>query len=54
MQPTVISVAECNPLLVFINCKSGGGQGNLLYDLMKRPLNPYQIFLMDKGGAASG
>nr|CAB3237551.1 diacylglycerol kinase theta [Phallusia mammillata] len=52
--PTNVQARDHNPLLVFINCKSGGGQGSQLYDLLLETLNPYQIFLMEKGGAVPG
>uniref|UniRef100_H2ZEB5 DAGKc domain-containing protein n=1 Tax=Ciona savignyi TaxID=51511 RepID=H2ZEB5_CIOSA len=42
------------PLLVFINCKSGGGQGRVVYNELVQFLNPNQIFLIDQGGATPG
>ncbi|XP_002128509.2 diacylglycerol kinase theta [Ciona intestinalis] len=42
------------PLLVFINCKSGGGQGKEVYNELSQFLNKNQIFLIDQAGAAPG
>lgn len=43
-----------NPLLVFINSKSGGGQGRQLVNMMRGVLNRSQVFLLDLGGPMPG
>ncbi|XP_039264167.2 uncharacterized protein LOC120339981 [Styela clava] len=43
-----------DPLLVFINSKSGGGQGKQVYDMMKGQLNKNQVFLLEMGGPMPG
>lgn len=43
-----------DPLLVFINSKSGGGQGKQVYDMMKGHLNKNQVFLLEMGGPMPG
>ncbi|XP_076811536.1 diacylglycerol kinase eta-like isoform X1 [Clavelina lepadiformis] len=52
--PTCSDEEHYEPLVVFINRKSGGGQGSQLEVQMKEHLNQYQIFLMEKGGALPG
>eukprot|EP00795_Rhopilema_esculentum_P008071 gene8071-13987_t len=42
------------PLLVFVNGKSGGGQGAKLINFFQRTLNPYQIFDLMEGGPLPG
>lgn len=43
-----------DPLLVFINSKSGGGQGRQLASMMRGVLNRSQIFQLDLGGPMPG
>jgi len=43
-----------NPLLVFINARSGERQGLQLQQLLQHHLNPHQIFLLEEGGALPG
>ena len=45
---------DCNPLLTFINERSGGGQGSELYVQMIRLLNPNQVFNLSHGGPLLG
>jgi diacylglycerol kinase (ATP) len=42
------------PLLVFVNAKSGGCQGNDLIQSFRKLLNPYQVFDLDNGGPLPG
>lgn len=42
------------PLLVFINGKSGGNQGLELISAFRRHLNPYQVWDLSKGGPIPG
>ena len=39
-----------NPLVVFVNSKSGGGQGSKLIRRFKRILNPFQVADLSEGG----
>jgi len=45
---------KLDPLVVFINPKSGSAQGSQLYQSMQEALNDHQIFLLDKAGALPG
>ncbi|XP_018059751.1 PREDICTED: diacylglycerol kinase theta isoform X9 [Atta colombica] len=42
------------PLLVFVNIKSGGCQGLQLISSFRKLLNPYQVFDLDNGGPLPG
>lgn len=44
----------CAPLLVFVNSKSGGGQGKELISGLRRHINPHQIFDLANGGPIPG
>ena len=43
-----------HPLLVFVNSRSGGGQGKELISSLRRHLNPHQIFDLSHGGPYPG
>ena len=43
-----------SPLLVFVNNRSGGGQGRELISGLRRHLNPHQIFDLNNGGPYPG
>ena len=42
------------PLLVFVNVKSGGCQGLELINSFRKLLNPYQVFDLENGGPLPG
>lgn len=43
-----------NPLLVFVNVKSGGCQGMELITSFRKLLNPHQVFNLENGGPLPG
>ncbi|VDL93645.1 unnamed protein product [Schistocephalus solidus] len=45
---------DLQPLLVFVNSKSGGCQGIELMTAFRRLLNPFQVFNLDYGGPLPG
>ena len=45
---------EATPLLCFVNVKSGGCQGVEVQDMLRKMLNPYQVFNLDEGGPLPG
>ena len=42
------------PLLVFVNVKSGGQQGLELINAFRKQLNPYQVYDLENGGPLPG
>lgn len=46
--------SETQPLLVFVNVKSGGCQGLSLISSFRKLLNPYQVFDLGNGGPLPG
>ncbi|XP_051154846.1 diacylglycerol kinase theta isoform X5 [Leptopilina boulardi] len=46
--------SHVQPLLVFVNVKSGGCQGLDLISSFRKLLNPYQVFDLDNGGPLPG
>lgn len=51
--PEITSVDQ-EPLLVFVNGKSGGNQGVELLSAFRRHLNPHQVWDLSKGGPIPG
>ena len=52
-QPQMIP-ENANPLLVFVNVKSGGCQGLNLITSFRKLLNPHQVFNLENGGPLPG
>lgn len=53
IQPQMIP-ENANPLLVFVNVKSGGCQGLNLITSFRKLLNPHQVFNLENGGPLPG
>ncbi|XP_040569190.1 diacylglycerol kinase theta isoform X2 [Lepeophtheirus salmonis] len=53
IKPSMMSSSVC-PLLVFVNVKSGGGQGLQLIQSFRKLLNPHQVFDLCNGGPLCG
>ena len=52
-QPEIVGMDQ-EPLLVFVNGKSGGNQGVALLHAFRRHLNPHQVFDLANGGPLPG
>ncbi|KAJ8672787.1 hypothetical protein QAD02_004047 [Eretmocerus hayati] len=53
IEPSMVP-SGVQPLLVFVNVKSGGCQGLDLISNFRKLLNPYQVFDLDNGGPLPG
>lgn len=53
LKPSMLPPNVC-PLLVFVNAKSGGGQGVHLISSFRKLLNPHQVFDLSNGGPLCG
>ena len=50
----IYATSDIQPLLVFVNVKSGGCQGLELITAFRKQLNPYQVYDLDNGGPLPG
>ncbi|XP_075148584.1 diacylglycerol kinase theta isoform X8 [Haematobia irritans] len=53
IEPSMVP-SDINPLLVFVNVKSGGCQGLELISNFRKLLNPFQVFNLENGGPLPG
>uniref|UniRef100_A0A1I8MNK8 Diacylglycerol kinase n=1 Tax=Musca domestica TaxID=7370 RepID=A0A1I8MNK8_MUSDO len=53
IEPSMVP-PDINPLLVFVNVKSGGCQGLELISNFRKLLNPFQVFNLENGGPLPG
>uniref|UniRef100_T1JKZ6 Diacylglycerol kinase n=1 Tax=Strigamia maritima TaxID=126957 RepID=T1JKZ6_STRMM len=53
VQPQMLP-SNVQPLLIFVNVKSGGCQGSELITSFRKLLNPYQVFDLENGGPLPG
>lgn len=49
-----MQISPEQPLLVFVNVKSGGCQGLELLTSFRKQLNPYQVYDLENGGPLPG
>ncbi|GAV03562.1 hypothetical protein RvY_13963-2 [Ramazzottius varieornatus] len=54
IQAQLLDHRDLTPLLVFVNAKSGGCQGQDLIAAFRKLLNPYQVFDVSNGGPLPG
>lgn len=54
LQAQLLDHRDLTPLLVFVNAKSGGCQGQDLIAAFRKLLNPYQVFDVSNGGPLPG
>ena len=48
-------MSDCaNPLLIFVNARSGGGQGKKISEELRFYFSRHQVFELDEGGPLPG